>query len=64
MPIVTVEAGTLSKAQKKELIREMTDSVSRILKAPEMTVNVVLKENDPDNVGVGGKLLSELHGAD
>ena len=64
MPIVTVEAGTLSKAQKKELIREMTDSVSQILKAPEMTVNVVLKENDPDNVGVGGKLLSELHGAD
>ena len=63
MPIVKVEAGKLNREQKKQLVDELTGSVSRILKTPEAFVNVVLKENDPDNIGVGGKLLSELHHA-
>lgn len=64
MPIVKVEAGKLNREQKKQLVDELTGSVSRILKIPEASVNVVLKENDPDNIGVGGKLLSELHHAE
>jgi 4-oxalocrotonate tautomerase len=54
----------LNREQKKQLVDELTGSVSRILKTPEASVNVVLKENDPDNIGVGGKLLSELHHAE
>ena len=64
MPIVKVEAGKLNRELKKQLVDELTGSVSRILKTPEASVNVVLKENDPDNIGVGGKLLSELHHAE
>lgn len=59
MPVVTFEAAHLSIEQKRQLVAEFTETAARITKLPKEAIFVFLKENDPDNVGVGGILLSE-----
>lgn len=59
MPVITLEAGELSKEQKQQLVKEFTDTASKIMNVPEQAFIVFLKENDFDNIGFGGQLLSE-----
>lgn len=59
MPVITLEAASLNKDQKKQLVEEFTESAARIMNMPKASFYVFLKENLPDNVGVGGVLLSE-----
>ena len=61
MPVITVEAGQLTKEQKAKLAKVLTESASRITGIPEQAFIAVIKENNPDNIGVGGVLLSERH---
>ncbi|AGF55561.1 4-oxalocrotonate tautomerase [Clostridium saccharoperbutylacetonicum] len=59
MPVITVEAGKLNKEQKSELVKELTGIASRLMKVPEQAFIVLLKENEQDNIGFCGQLLSE-----
>ena len=59
MPVITVEAGRLTKEQKADLAKTPTESAARIMGIPEGAFIALIKENDPDNIGVGGVLLSE-----
>ncbi|MGI6492417.1 MAG: 4-oxalocrotonate tautomerase [Peptococcaceae bacterium] len=61
MPVITVEAGKMDKNQKALLVKELTQKASEILNIPEQAFVTLLKENEPDNVGVGGQLLSARH---
>ncbi len=59
MPVITFEAAKLTKEQKQELAREFTETAARVTGLPKEGFYVFLKENDLDNVGVGGQLLSD-----
>lgn len=59
MPVITLEAAKLNKEQKQQLAKEFTASAARIMNMPEEAFYVFLKENELENVGVGGKLLSD-----
>ena len=59
MPVITFEAGKLTKEQKAELVKEFTTTAARITQIPPHLFYVFLKENESDNIGVGGELLSE-----
>ena len=59
MPVITLEAGKLSKEQKSQLVKEFTSTASKVMNVPEQAFIVLLKENEQDNIGVGGQLLSE-----
>lgn len=59
MPVITVEAATLSKEQKRKLVQELTTSAANIMDLPEQAFFVFLKENERDNIGVAGQLLSD-----
>lgn len=60
MPVITVEAASLDMEQKRRLASELTDVAARIFGMPEETIYVFLKENPLENIGVGGRLLSEM----
>ncbi len=60
MPIITVEAGKMNREKKAQMVKELTETVSKILDIPVDAFTVSLKENDPDNIGVGGRLLSDV----
>ena len=59
MPVVTFEAAQLTRAQKQELVGDFTESAARITGLPKESIFVFLKENCPENVGVGGVLLDD-----
>ncbi|MBQ9453459.1 MAG: tautomerase family protein [Desulfovibrio sp.] len=61
MPVITFEAARLRIEQKQQLVAEFTETAARITGLPKETIFVFLKENNADNVGVGGVLLSEKH---
>lgn len=59
MPVVTFEAATLNKNQKRELVKGFTEVASKVTGLPEAGIYVFLKENNLDNVGVGGQILTD-----
>ena len=59
MPVITLEAASLTTEQKRRLAEEFTESASRIMNMPKESFYVFLKKNILENVGVGGILLSD-----
>jgi len=60
MPFIKVEAGKMDKETKEKLIYSLTKAASESLGIPEESFTVLLKENELDNWGVGGKLLTKV----
>ena len=60
MPVITIEAGDISKEQKNTLIEGFTKVASETLNIPAQAFVVILKENKADNIGSGGKMLSKI----
>ncbi len=59
MPVITVEISKLNREQKKQLVQDMTETIVKVTGLPPETVTVYLKENELDNIGFCGRLLSE-----
>lgn len=59
MPVITLEASKMSREQKVKLVQEFTESTLNILNVPKQSITVLLKENENDNIGVAGQLLSD-----
>ena len=51
----------MSKEKKAQLVKEVTESTARITGLPGHVIFVFIKENDPENVGVGGVLLPDMN---
>lgn len=60
MPSITMELVKMSREKKAQLVEEVTEATARITNMPKETIYVFIKENDPENVGVGGTLLPDL----
>lgn len=59
MPVIVFEGGKLTREQKEELMRGFTDLAQRVTGIRREAFTVLIKENEPDNVGVGGEPLSK-----
>ncbi|HEX2927495.1 MAG TPA: 4-oxalocrotonate tautomerase DmpI [Ruminiclostridium sp.] len=60
MPVITIEAGKMSKEQKAALVRDLVSKASETLKIPEQAFVTIIRENEFDNIGNGTKLLSDI----
>lgn len=60
MPIISIEAAHPTKEQKEKLIAELTKSASEILGVDQKFFYVLIKENDLDNWGSGGRPLPQV----
>ncbi|HCY70328.1 MAG TPA: 4-oxalocrotonate tautomerase [Bacteroides cellulosilyticus] len=60
MPVITLELAKMSKDKKAELVEKVTKTVAEISGIPEQAFYVFIKENAPENVGVGGQLLLDV----
>ena len=60
MPFITLEAGRMDKETKEKLISGFTKVASETLGIAEEAFLVLIKENDMDNWGVGGKVLTKV----
>ena len=60
MPFIKLEGGKIDKEKKEKLISEFTRVASETLGIPEDAFIVLIKENEMDNWGTGGKVLSKV----
>jgi 4-oxalocrotonate tautomerase len=60
MPVITIDIGATTKEKKAQLVRTLSHDASEITGIPEDKFIVLIKELDRDNIGVGGRLLSDI----
>ncbi|USS39881.1 tautomerase family protein [Thermococcus aggregans] len=58
MPTVIVEGPKADAETKRELVRRITEVVREVYKIQHVTV--IIHENELENVGVDGELLSDV----
>lgn len=59
MPVITLEAGNMTKEKKAELAQKLTRTAADVLGLPKEAFIVFMKENSFDNIASGGVLLSD-----
>jgi 4-oxalocrotonate tautomerase len=59
MPTIFFYGPELDNVKKKELIRDFTETASRLTGIDKSAFTIYLRASSPDNVGVGGELLRE-----
>ncbi|MBD1400816.1 4-oxalocrotonate tautomerase DmpI [Pelovirga terrestris] len=59
MPIITLDGPPLSLDKKRLLTNELTSLAARAYDLPESTIIIMLRENTPDQVAVGGILIAD-----
>jgi 4-oxalocrotonate tautomerase len=58
MPVIRVDGPKVTDLNKKrEFVQSVTDAASALYGLPAQAIIILLQENAPDNVGVGGQLL-------
>ena len=58
MPTATMSGPPIEDLEvKRKLVKEITDAMEKAYKIPREAYTVVINENPPENVGVGGELL-------
>lgn len=60
MPVIIFEGGKMDLDKRKELIRELTDTAVKVTGIGAPAFTIYIHENDHDNIGVGGELLTEV----
>lgn len=60
MPLIIYEAGKMDAEKKKELIQGLTETASRVTGIRPQAFTICIHENDYDNFGVGGEVLTDM----
>ncbi|MBC7086915.1 MAG: tautomerase family protein [Tissierellales bacterium] len=61
MPFIQFDGGQMTREQKMELAKKLTEVSHEVLGIPVEAFSVIIRENSMDNIATGGKLLSERH---
>lgn len=59
MPNISVEGPPMELDKKRTLVKEITDAAEKAFGLPREAYVVTIRENAPENVGIGGILLSD-----
>lgn len=62
MPSVVINGPKIDDIEiKRELVKDITDSLEKAYKLRREAYTVLIKENPPENVGSGGILIIDKH---
>ena len=62
MPSANIEGPKIEDMEtKRVLVKEITDALEKAYSLPRNVYVVLIKENPPENVGVGGELVIDRH---
>ena len=62
MPIVTVEGPKIDRDQKRKMVQALTEAAAGVYGMDKEHIIVLIRENVPENVGVGGQLIADRRG--
>ncbi|MFX1309920.1 MAG: 4-oxalocrotonate tautomerase DmpI [Promethearchaeota archaeon] len=58
MPNATIKGQPIEEEEiKRRLVKEIINALEKAYNLPRQLFTVIIKENRPENVGVGGKLI-------
>lgn len=61
MPIITIEGPPIRDIDtRRALVRELTEAGARAYGMPAEKMIVLIRENNPEQVAVGGELIADL----
>jgi 4-oxalocrotonate tautomerase len=60
MPVITVDGPKMSKEQKAQLVKSFSESAAEIMEIPVEAMVIIIRETDPENVGLGNCLLCDV----
>ncbi len=60
MPYISIECGVISDEQKERLIKQITETSSKIMNVPAEFFSVTIKELPDKNFGIGGKTIAKI----
>lgn len=60
MPVIIFDGPVMTKEQKEQLIKEFATAASRVLNIPEKSFITIIKETEPENVGIGTESLANI----
>ena len=60
MPVITIEGPPIADmAKRRELTENLTRSAAEAYAMPKEKIIILIRENRPDQVAVGGELISD-----
>ena len=59
MPVIIFEGPRLTREQKEQLVNEFASAAARITNLSPDKFITLIKENSPEDVGVGTQLLAD-----
>jgi 4-oxalocrotonate tautomerase len=60
MPVINIDGPVLKDMEKRRtLVKELTDAAVKAYGLSRGSIIVLIRENPPENVGVGGELVSD-----
>ncbi|MCS7253858.1 MAG: 4-oxalocrotonate tautomerase DmpI [Armatimonadota bacterium] len=59
MPVIRVDGPKIDTDKKRELTRRLTEVAAEIYGMSKEHIIVLIRENPPENVGVGGELIAD-----
>ena len=58
MPNITIDGPAIKELEKKRILtKKITEAAVKAYGLPKEAIVVVIKENSPENVSVGGQLI-------
>jgi 4-oxalocrotonate tautomerase len=57
VPSIIIEGPSIAVERKRVLVAEMSQAAAKAYGMPKDVMIVLIKENPPENVGLGGQLL-------
>jgi len=57
MPTIMVEGPPMDIERKRQLVKKLAAAAAEVYRIEHITV--IIRENPPENVGVGGQLLAD-----
>jgi len=64
MPMIMVEGPPVSSVDvKRRLVEGLTEVAAEVYEMDRAIIHVVVRENPPENVGSGGRLIADIHAA-
>lgn len=59
MPVIRVDGPKIDTDKKRELVKRLTEAAAEIYGMDKEHIIVLIRENAPENVGVGGTLIAD-----
>lgn len=57
MPVITIDGPKMTKEQKAQLVKEFSETASKIMNLPVEAMVTIIREVESENVGTGNILL-------